>query len=277
MQQDTLRSFRTAIVAAGLLAGWTSASLAQDEKPAEPPARAEQVANADDAPAPTFSKPVVYTGGKIVDRQPNDHIGVSRVGFVKSLRYYVPRGWVKEPPIDPQGLAQFRVPASKDSGVEDPVIVFYDSLEGTPNEILDRWLNEVSDPEWTPEIEVWWMDLGSEHGLNITLFTAIGGTYTGPSLLTGEPEEQPDSVVIGAIIEGSPEGTLYVKGVGHRAVLESDLGWWQRMVRSMKFMEPPKDYRQAEPGSTGRAVEPRRRPPAPKAPEQPEQSSDSQD
>lgn len=272
--QDIRRLAVPFTAALTLTFGMAVAANAQ-EKPAQGPSEKPADSSAPQQPdeptdaAPAFSKPVVYTGGRIVERQASDHVGVSRIGIVKDMRYYVPRGWIKEPPVDPKGLAQFQVPAAKDSGIENPLVVFYDHMDGSVNDILDTWLNEIDEPKWTPEIEVWMLDFGTENGLNITLFTGVG-TYTGAPLTGGPAKPQPDSMLLGAIIEGSPKGTLYIKAVGNRNVLEPDLGWWQRMIRSFVVTEPPKDYRQAQPGSPGQAKPPPPRPRnVPKAPTAP--------
>lgn len=271
--QDTRRIARSLTFLLAATCGVAGAALAQ-EKPASappsPPAESTppQPDPESDPDAPAFSKPVVYTGGRVIERGAADHVGVSRIGFVKDMQYLVPRGWTKEPPADQRGLAQFRVPAAKDSGIADPVVVFYDQLDGSVHEILDGWLNEVEEPKWTPEIEVWMLDFGYENGLNITLFSGVG-TYVGKPLTGGDPVRQPDSMVLGAIIEGSPKGTLYVKAVGHRNVLEPDVGWWQRMVRSFVVTKPPEDYRQPQPGVPGkptRSAPPPRKPQTPAAP-----------
>ncbi len=271
--QDTRRFVVPLALFASLACGVAQAQ----EKPASPPpskpadsAPAEPDPQSDPG-APTFSKPVVYTGGRIVERQPGDHVGVSRIGFVKDMQYFVPRGWIKEPPVDKRGLAQFRVPAAKDSGIADPVVVFYDHLDGSVNDIVDTWLNEIDEPKWTPEIEVWMLDLGFENGLNITLFTGVG-TYTGEPLLGGEAKPEPNSMLLGAIIEGSPKGTLFIKAVGNRNVLEPDLGWWQRMIRSFVVAKPPADYKQPQPGVPGQPKTPPR--PAPKKPADPPKPAD---
>lgn len=274
--QDTRRFASPLALFLALALGASGPALAQ-EKPASPPPAKPADADAaheqaeSDPDAPTFSKPVVYTGGRIVERLPSDHVGVSRIGFVKDMQYSVPRGWIKEPPVDKRALAQFQVPGTPNTGIPNPLVVFYDHLDGSVNDILDIWLNEIEEPKWTPEIEIWMLDLGFEHGLNITLFTGIG-TYVGEPLAGGEAKPQPDSMLLGAIIEGSPKGTLYIKAVGNRNILEPDLGWWQRMIRSFKVTKPPADYRQPQPGVPGHPTTPPR--PAPKTPSAPSQPTD---
>lgn len=276
--QDTRRLAAPLAAVLSLTFGASGAALAQEKPASAPPAQpadapAPQDQAEPDPSAPTFSKPVVYTGGRVVERLPGDHVGVSRIGFVKDMQYSVPRGWIKEPPFDPQALAQFQVPGTPNTGIPNPLVVFYNHLDGSVNDILDIWLNELEEPKWTPEIEVWMLDLGFEHGLNITLFSGIG-TYVGPPLAGGEAKPQPDCMLLGAIIEGSPKGTLYIKAVGNRNILEPDLGWWQRMIRSFKVTTPPADYRQPQPGAPGQSKTPT--PPKPKTPASPSKPTDDE-
>ncbi len=249
----------------GALAQEKPSAPAPSQPPAEKPAPESRTGDESDPDAPEFTKPVVYTGGRIVARNPADHIGVSQIGFVKDMRYFVPRGWKKEPPIDPLGLAQFRVPSDQPDGKSDAIVVFYDSMDGSVHEVLNDWLNEIEEPEWTPEIEVWMLDFGTETGLNVTLLSGVG-TYIGEPLLGGEYKPQPNAMLLGAIIEGSPKGTLYLKAVGHKNVLMPDAGWWQRMVRSFMVTKPPSDYLQPRPGEPGQPTRPPQRRTAPDSP-----------
>lgn len=225
----------------------------QAPDPAAPGARDAHAEDSDPEAAPTFSKPVVYNGSRAIERSPGDHLGVSKIGIVHRMRYYIPRGWIKEPPLDPTVLVQLRIPAAEDSGLEDAMVVFYPARDSSPNEILDGWLNEIDKPEWTPEIEIWQLDLGATHGLNITLLTGVG-VYTGGRLTGESAEPQPNSMVLGAIIEGSPDGMICIKAVGDKNLMESSLGWWQRMIRSFLVTTPPPDYRQPAPGQPGSAI-----------------------
>ncbi len=196
----------------------------------------------EDSAAPKYSKPVVFLGTQTIERQRSDVIGVSLLSFVNGMGYAIPRGWKVQAPKDPAALVQMRVPPPQGVARDDAVVNFYADLTTSVHQTIDAWLNEIDKPLWTPEISIWLSDLGAENGLNITLLTAVG-TYIGPSPLGAEPLTLPDSMLLAAIIEGAPGGTLYIKAVGPKDTLEPDLGWWQRMIRSFVAAKPPQGFR----------------------------------
>lgn len=215
---------------------------AQNSAPGGASSPPHRPTESEDSAAPKYSKPVVFLGTQTIERQRSDAIGVSILSFVNDMGYAVPRGWQRQTPQDPEALVQMRVPPPQGVAQEDAIVNFYADLPTSVHQTIDGWLNEIDKPSWTPEITIWLLDLGAEHGLNITLLTAFG-TYIGPSLVGGEPRTLPDSLLLGAVIEGGPGGTLYIKAVGHKDALEPDLGWWQRMIRSFVAANPPRGFK----------------------------------
>jgi hypothetical protein len=132
----------------------------------------------------------------------------------------VPESWVIETPSSSMRLAQMRLPG--EAGDAELTVFCFGAAQGGPIQAnIDRWLGQFSNPE-APGMPVDSMTESAErNGLTIHTVTARG-THTpgtGPMMAPGDP--LPGYALYGVIVEGGPEGTVFVKVTGPEATIDA--------------------------------------------------------
>ncbi len=127
----------------------------------------------------------------------------------------------------PMRAAEFRIPGTDDStGSDGELVVFHfgPGQGGTPADNIARWVRQFAAEADTPPPQ---HGRGTVGGLAISWVMAFG-TYTPASMGGGPSAPQPGSGLIGLIIEGGPEGSLFIRATGPaRTVLaaEAPMKW----------------------------------------------------
>lgn len=131
------------------------------------------------------------------------------------LRFKVPEGWTVEKPTSEMRFAQYKLPkaaSDKDDGV---LIVYYfgKGQGGTPEANIERWINQVKQPDGSPSTDKARIDKQTVNGLAVTTLDVMGN-YSGGMSADSTPQ---DSKAIyrlrGAIID-TPKGSYFVKLTG---------------------------------------------------------------
>jgi len=183
-------------------------------------------------PLPEFVVPVEMQPALTIKRSGEDDIGVRALGRAKGVQYYLPQAWSLEKPSNDMRLVQLRLPPPEGTDMEAGVLVMYAGIGGSVYDNLNRWLAQVDDPIFTPQVQI--IDFGEQDPLHITqvvMFgTLKGGAPGGPS------EDTPDMGFYGAIVEGAPGGTVFVKATGPREVMEHNRKVWDYFVRTLRAL-----------------------------------------
>jgi len=206
-----------------------------------------------DAPAPdenatpaatgsSFTKPVSILNSVQLFRRPEDMLTVRKVLGAKSLTWYLPNTWIPQPASREGVLREMRIPAPEKATYSDAIVFIYGSESAAGNDDggkeadvyanLNLWLNEIVTPDYTPVIQEF--DFADGTPLLLTTFAGVG-TYAPKGA-----QPQPDMMVLGAIVEGGPEGTLFFKAVGPRKLVEDQKYRWDLVLRTLRIkMKPP--------------------------------------
>lgn len=191
-----------------------------------------QSSDAGAAPDRTFVVPVDMQSPLTIRRSGADDIGVRTIGVANGVAYYVPQAWTLDQPSNTMRLAQLQLPAGEGSELEPGVLVISGGIGGSVYDNLNRWLAQMPGTLFTPQVQV--IDFGERDPLLITQVimygTLRGGTPGGPS------EDLQDTGFFGAIVEGGPEGTVFVKATGPREVMERHRKIWDYFVRTLRAM-----------------------------------------
>lgn len=237
----------------GAVAGCEKKQEPAPQPGAQPPSTASASASAPSStpptgqaappPAPTApSGPSQDAGGpfRIITRErtepkPSDAVMNVRHGYAKGIRYAVPRTWEAEPPSNSMRLAQFRLPAPKDSGLANGMAVISGGIGGSVDENLLRWVAQIKDPKSKPTKQE--LIVGD---LMVTEIRATG-TYDAGMAMPGAPATppQPDTTMFGAIIDNGPEGLVFIKATGPEAVMTANKGAWDLLIRSVFVVPDP--------------------------------------
>lgn len=130
------------------------------------------------------------------------------------VAFYVPQEWKDVPPSSQMRTAEFVM--TSDAGSDSLMTVFYFGPNGggTAASNLTRWAGQITSPtNADPEIYTY-----AKNDLVIYEILAKG-TLVPTGMGTGPNTPQPDQFLYGVIIEGGPEGALYLKSTGPEAEL----------------------------------------------------------
>ncbi len=129
-----------------------------------------------------------------------------------------PASWKAEAPASSMRVGQFRI---ENPGGEDATLAilhFGPAGAGSVDANLMRWTREVTDENGEPVVpEIGESEAG---GLKITTFRSRG-SYAASAPMGGGGEAQAGWMSLAAIIEGGPEGPLYLKATGPAELLEA--------------------------------------------------------
>ena len=154
------------------------------------------------------------------------------------ITFALPEGWVQEKPANSMRIAQYRLPGA---GGDGELVLSYlgAGVGGAAKMNVERWLGQFkSDDPTSPSIDVANIE---QAGLKVFL-VKTSGTYT-PAAMgmamgggTGAeaPEPRKNHSLFGMVIEGGPEGTLFVKATGPKATIEAQGAKLESFARSAK-------------------------------------------
>lgn len=117
-------------------------------------------------------------------------------------------------------LAQYTLPGA---GGDGELIVFYfgENGGGTTEANIQRWVGQFSNPDDPANPPQPQQETIEPNGLKVTI-VQVSGTYTatpmGPA--APQPEPKPGQKLNGIIVEGGPQGNLFIRAVGPQATIE---------------------------------------------------------
>ncbi len=158
-------------------------------------------------------------------------IPVQEVEIV-GVRMTIPEIWESAPPANSMRAAQFTLPAPDFGPQTAELVVFFFGPPpggGSVSSNLNRWMGQIESSEDTPPV----VYSHQRDGLTISELICHG-TLKPSGMGTGPTEPQPDSLLYGIIVEGGPEGTLFIKITGPAATIEAANPAIVTMIDSMQ-------------------------------------------
>jgi hypothetical protein len=230
-----------------LVAALTLASCGGSSETSEPEAGAKSEDQAKQS-RPAGVLPVPQTGSSVPEEPslPKDHPPVGEVpgmGTIplppegsgtgeSALSWTVPKGWVTEAPTSPMRKAQYRVPGPGGAG-ECAVFYFGPGQGGDAMANAERWAGQFKKPDGSSARDAMKTST-SRVGNSTVLMVEVTGTYTGGMTMSVDPpEEQPGSMLLGAIAEG-PDANWFFKFTGPEATVRAQRAAFEGMVRSLR-------------------------------------------
>jgi hypothetical protein len=188
-----------------------------------------------------------------------DDANVRQIGFVPgyALRYLVPFKWKPEDPSHPMRLVQMRISAGANAALGDGVLAITGGIGGSVDDNVARWVAQFAELE----------GVATQQDLQIVgtplLVTQVIATGTFDAASPGAAAElKPNMTLYGAIVQGVPEGTLFIKAVGPKETMAERRLAWDVFIRNLRIMERPKQIGPEE----SRGPTPPVKPPEPKKP-----------
>jgi len=142
-----------------------------------------------------------------------------------------PSSWIAEAPESTMRVGQFRIDNQDGADATLTILHFGERGAGPVDANLMRWAREVTDENdqpAVPEVEEF-----ETRGLKVTTFRSRG-TYAAAAPMGGSGQARTDSISMAAIIEGGPEGPIYLKLIGPADLLLEHEDAFDAMVRAAR-------------------------------------------
>ena len=155
-------------------------------------------------------------GGAPADAQPG------------TINFELPSGWVSQPPSSNMRIAQAEIPGSAGAG---QLVVFYfgPGGGGTVEANIERWIGQMETPPGAnPQPQTF--ETGT--GYKVT-WIDVPGTLKPSTMGMGPETEQPNSRLLGGIVEG-PGGPWFFKATGPDATITAGRDAFINMLKSVR-------------------------------------------
>lgn len=148
-------------------------------------------------------------------------------GQAAGLDFDMPAGWQSEQPSSSMRMAQASIPGPGGPG-QLTVFYFGPGGGGGVEANVQRWVGQMEvDPGTQPAQETF-----DANGYRVTVID-VKGTLLPSTMGTGPEAPQPDSRLIGAVVEG-PGGPWFFKATGPEATLAAERDAFLTMLRSVR-------------------------------------------
>jgi hypothetical protein len=150
---------------------------------------------------------------------------------VAGLTFDLPPGWIAEQPSSMMRLAQYRLPGEA-GAAELSVFAFGPGQGGDVQSNIDRWVAQFEPSATEAVSEVQSFDT---ENLKVWMVKARGN-YTpaamGPMVSTEAPKAR--QALFGLIVEGAPQGSVFVKVIGPEETLRAQDDNLQAFAKSVR-------------------------------------------
>lgn len=131
------------------------------------------------------------------------------------LRFKVPEGWTVEKPTSEMRFAQYKLLKTAGDSDDALLVVYYfgKGQGGTPEANIERWINQVKQPDGSASKDKAKLGTQTVNGLNVTTVDVLG-TYSGGMSQDSAPKDANTIYRLrGAVIE-TPNGSYFAKLTG---------------------------------------------------------------
>ena len=160
----------------------------------------------------------------------------SKLAATGDVSYKVPEGWTVEKPTSEMRVAQYKLPKAAGDGEDALLVVYYfgPGQGGTTQANIDRWLNQVKQPDGSDSKAKAKTETQTVNGLQVTTLD-VTGTYSGGMSQDSAPKDANSIYRLrGAVIE-TPKGSYFVKLTGP----EKTVSHWEQAyndyIKSFEF------------------------------------------
>jgi hypothetical protein len=155
------------------------------------------------------------------------------------LRYQMPEGWQVERPNSNMRVAQYKLPKTEGDSADAELVVYYfgQGQGGSAQANIDRWLNQMQQPDGSPSKEKAKIENMTVNGMPVTTVDVLGkynGGMASPGATSTTPADMSNYRLRAAIIE-TPKGSYFVKLTGP----QKTVGRWEQAytdyIKSFEF------------------------------------------
>jgi hypothetical protein len=155
------------------------------------------------------------------------------------LRYQMPEGWQVERPNSNMRVAQYKLPKTEGDSADAELVVYYfgQGQGGSAQANIDRWLNQMQQPDGSPSKEKAKIENMTVNGMPVKTVDVLGkynGGMASPGATNTTPADMSNYRLRAAIIE-TPKGSYFVKLTGP----QKTVGRWDQAytdyIKSFEF------------------------------------------
>ena len=141
------------------------------------------------------------------------------------LRYKVPEGWKVEKPTSDMRAAQYKLPKAEGDAEDALIILFYfgQGQGGPPQANIDRWINQMEQPDGRSSKELAKTNTLTINGLQVNTVD-VTGNYSGGMSPDSAPANKKSLYRLRAAVIDTPKGSYFVKLTGP----EKTVGHWDQ-------------------------------------------------
>jgi hypothetical protein len=141
------------------------------------------------------------------------------------LRYKVPEGWTVEKPTSEMRFAQYKLPKAGGDAEDALLIVYYfgKGQGGTPEANIERWINQVKQPDGSPSKDKAKIETLTINGMPVTTLDLLGN-YSGGMSADSTPQDSKSIYRMRGAIIDTPKGSYFAKLTGP----EKTVNHWDR-------------------------------------------------
>src|SRR6266404_7078606 len=131
------------------------------------------------------------------------------------LRYKVPEGWTVEKPASEMRVGQYKLPRAEGDSEDATLVAYYfgQGQGGSAEANIDRWINQMQQPDGKPSKERARLETLTVNGLKVTTVD-VAGTYSAEMSPGSGTFSNSGSYRLRAAVVETPKGSYYAKLVG---------------------------------------------------------------
>ena len=131
------------------------------------------------------------------------------------LRYKVPEGWTVEKPTSEMRVGQYKLPRAEGDSEDATLVVYYfgQGQGGSAEANIDRWINQVHQPDGSASKEKAKIGTLTINGLKVTTVD-VTGNYAGGMGPESAPSNSKSIYRLRAAVIDTPKGSYFLKLTG---------------------------------------------------------------
>lgn len=151
------------------------------------------------------------------------------------LRYKVPEGWTVQKPTSDMRVAQYKLPKAAGDSEDALLVVYYfgQGQGGSAQANIDRWINQIQQPDGRPSKERAKTETLTISGLQVSTVD-VAGNYAGGMSPDSAPANNKSIYRLRAAVIDTPKGSYFVKLTGPEGTVNH---WDQAYTDYLKSFE----------------------------------------
>jgi hypothetical protein len=152
------------------------------------------------------------------------------------LRSKVPEGWTVQKPTSDMRVAQYKLPKAAGDSEDALLVVYYfgQGQGGSAQANIDRWINQIQQPDGRPSKERAKTETMTVNGLQVSTVD-VAGNYAGGMSPDSAPANNKSIYRLRAAVIDTPKGSYFVKLTGPEKTVSRWDQAYDDYIKSFEF------------------------------------------